>query len=48
MNMYRRIDCTRVQFDYLVHHACWGVFEDEIEALGGHGYLEFMRKSTAP
>lgn len=38
MNMYRRIDRTRVQFDFLVHHARRGVFEDEIEALGGHVY----------
>lgn len=38
MNMYRRIDRTKIQFDFLVHHARRGVFEDEIEALGGHVY----------
>ena len=38
MNMYRRIDRSEVQFDFLVHHARRGVFEDEIEALGGHVY----------
>ena len=38
MNMYRRIDRTKVQFDFLVHHARRGVFEDEIEALGGQVY----------
>lgn len=35
MNMYRRIDRSNIQFDFLVHHARRGVFEDEIEALGG-------------
>lgn len=38
MNMYRRIDRTKVQFDFLVHHARRGAFEDEIESLGGHVY----------
>ena len=38
MNMYRRLDRTKVQFDFLVHHARRGVFEDEIEALGGRVY----------
>lgn len=38
VNMYRCIDRTRVQFDFLVHRARRGVFEDEIEALGGHVY----------
>ena len=35
MNMYRRIDRTKVQFDFLVHHQRPGFFEDEILALGG-------------
>lgn len=38
MNMYRRIDRSNVQFDFLVHHARRGAFEDEIESLGGHVY----------
>lgn len=38
MNMYRHIDRSNVQFDFLVHHARRGVFEDEIEALGGQVY----------
>jgi len=38
MNMYRRIDRTKIQFDFLVHHKRRGFFEDEIEALGGHVY----------
>lgn len=38
MNLYRKIDRTELQFDFLVHHGRRGVFEDEIEALGGHVY----------
>lgn len=35
MNMYRHIDRTRIQFDFLVHHGRRGAFEDEIEEMGG-------------
>lgn len=35
MNYYRHIDRTRVQFDFLVHRAERGAYEDEIESLGG-------------
>lgn len=35
MNLYRRIDRTRVQFDFLVHTTHCGLYEDEIESLGG-------------
>lgn len=38
MNMYRQIDRTEYQFDFLVHHKRRGVFEPEIEQLGGHVY----------
>lgn len=38
MNLYRKIDRNEIQFDFLVHHGRRGVFEDEIEALGGHVY----------
>lgn len=38
MNLYRKIDRTEFQFDFLVHHGRRGFFEDEIEALGGHVY----------
>lgn len=38
MNLYRRIDRSELQFDFLVHHGRRGVFEDEIEALGGCVY----------
>lgn len=35
MNIYRSIDKNKVQFDFIVHHTAKGVFEDEIESLGG-------------
>ena len=36
MNLYRHIDRTKVQFDFLVYHQERGIYEDEIESLGGH------------
>lgn len=38
MNLYRKIDKTRIQFDFLVHEQEKGVFEDEITLLGGKIY----------
>lgn len=38
MNLYRSIDRTRVQFDFLVHRQERGAFDDEIEKLGGKIY----------
>lgn len=38
MNMYRQIDRTEYQFDFLVHHKRRGVYEQEIEQLGGKVY----------
>lgn len=38
MNLYRMVDRTRVQFDFLVHSQDRGVFEDEITQMGGHIY----------
>lgn len=38
MNMYRLIDRDKVQYDFLVHHAERGFFDDEIESLGGTIY----------
>ncbi|KAA8997564.1 glycosyltransferase family 1 protein [Paenibacillus spiritus] len=35
MNYYRRMDRTRIQFDFMVHRAERGHYDDEIEALGG-------------
>ena len=38
MNLYRRMDRSMIQFDFLTHHGRRGTFEDEIEAMGGHVY----------
>lgn len=38
MNYYRKIDRSKVQFDFLVHRQQRGAYEDEIEALGGRIY----------
>ena len=35
MNMYRNIDRTKVQFDFLVHYTEPQFYDKEIEALGG-------------
>ncbi|WP_108868370.1 glycosyltransferase family 1 protein [Aquimarina aquimarini] len=35
MNYYRNIDRNKVQFDFLLHRQERGVFDDEIESLGG-------------
>ncbi len=38
MNYYRNIDRSKVQFDFLLHRQERGVFDDEIENLGGKIY----------
>lgn len=38
MNYYRKIDKSKVQFDFLVHRQERGAYEDEIEAMGGRVY----------
>lgn len=38
MNVYRNIDRDKVQFDFVVHTNKIGVFEDEINKLGGNIY----------
>ena len=38
MNYYRHLDRSKVQFDFLVHRAQRGAYDDEIEALGGRIY----------
>ena len=38
MNYYRTMDRTKVQFDFLLHRQERGVFDDEIERLGGKIY----------
>lgn len=38
MNLYRSIDRTKIQFDFLVHRTEKGFFDDEIQKLGGNIY----------
>lgn len=38
MNVYRHIDRSKVQFDFMVHRPQRTFYEDEIEKLGGHIY----------
>lgn len=38
MNYYRHMDCSKVQFDFLVNRAQIGAYEDEIQSLGGRIY----------
>ena len=38
MNLYRKLDRSKVQFDFLVHTDKKCFFDDEIESLGGHIY----------
>ena len=38
MNYYRKIDKTKIQFDFVVHRQERGAYEDEIEAMGGRIY----------
>lgn len=38
MNLYRRMDRSRVQLDFVKHGPSAGAFEDEIRALGGRIY----------
>lgn len=38
MNIYRRIDKTQIQFDFIVHGKAIGKYEEEIKKLGGAIY----------
>lgn len=38
MNIYRAIDKNKVQFDFIVHREERGIYDDEIESLGGRIY----------
>lgn len=38
MRIYRNIDRTKVQFDFLLHRSQEGAYDAEIRALGGHIY----------
>ena len=35
MRIYRKIDRSKIQFDFLVHRKEKGAYDDEIKALGG-------------
>lgn len=38
MNLYRNIDRTKIQFDFVVHSKKIGMYDEEIESLGGKIY----------
>lgn len=46
MNLYRNIDRTRVQFDFLVHYRERFDYDDEIESLGGRIYRFSVREDN--
>ncbi|WP_186576556.1 glycosyltransferase family 1 protein [Aquibacillus kalidii] len=46
MNMYRNIDRTKVQFDFLVHYKERQFYDDEIEELGGKIYRLSVREDN--
>ena len=39
MNIYRAIDKTKVQFDFIIHNANENAYVSEIEALGGRVFV---------
>lgn len=43
MNIYRNIDRTKVQFDFLVHYTGNYFYDDEIRSLGGRIYKLSVR-----
>lgn len=44
MNLYRKIDREKVQFDFLVHYTTPQFFDEEVEALGGKIYRFSVRE----
>lgn len=44
MNLYRNIDRSKVQFDFLVEYSEKQFYDDEIEALGGRVYRSTFRE----
>lgn len=38
MNIYRNIDRSKIQFDFVVHHENEGAYEEEVRKLGGKVY----------
>lgn len=49
MNMYRNIDRSRIQFDFLEHYSSEDAFDAEIQSMGGHIYhIPFMEYKSIP
>lgn len=46
MNVYRSIDRSKVQFDFLCHYKTPGFYDDEITALGGKIYRLSVREDN--
>lgn len=46
MNIYRRIDRSKIQFDFLVHYTERFFYDDEIEKLGGKIYRLSFREDN--
>jgi glycosyltransferase involved in cell wall biosynthesis len=46
MNIYRNIDRTKIQFDFLVHYRKLAFYDEEIEALGGQIYRLSFREDN--
>ena len=44
MNIYRELDRTKVQFDFLVHYTERQFYDDEIESMGGRIYRLSIRE----
>lgn len=44
MSIYRNVDRTKIQFDFLVHYKEDQFFDKEIESLGGHVYKLSVRE----
>lgn len=38
MNLYRRMNRNEIQFDFITHHQARGLYDDEIESMGGRIY----------
>ena len=46
MNMYRNVEKTKVQFDFLVHYTKRQFYDDEIERMGGKIYRLSIREDN--
>ena len=48
MNLYKAVDTSIVQFDFIVHSAEKGEFDDEIRQMGGKYMFAQSSKSQYP